>query len=86
MGWSRGSEILRGIVQVIHEEDIEDDIRTSIYEQLIEIFTDNDMDDPEEVGGIDPMMDEVLIEQGYVDPTEGVEDLDEEIDDEEEEE
>lgn len=44
MGWSSGSRIMSKIVDSLKPADINDATRTIIYEQIIEVFEENDCD------------------------------------------
>jgi hypothetical protein len=79
MGWSGGSELLSGIATVLMDEVEDDDIRSNIYEQVVEMFADHDCDTIGECEGIDPILDAVMLDLGYIE--EDTED--EEIEDDE---
>lgn len=71
MGWARGSEIFETIAHVLMQEVDDDDARATIYENMVDIFEDADCDTLDEVAGIDPILDLVLEEHGYIEGDEG---------------
>lgn len=80
MGWSGGSELLSGIATVLMDEVEDDDTRSNIYEQVVEMFSDHDCDTIGECEGIDPILDAVMLDLGYIEEDS---EEDEEIEDDE---
>jgi hypothetical protein len=66
MGWSTGSSVLSEIAQTILNYVGNEDDRKMIYEDLVEIFQEYDCDTLDECAGIDFILDEVLVEQGFI--------------------
>jgi hypothetical protein len=82
MGWSGGSELLAGIATVLMDEVEDDDTRSNIYEQFVEMFSDHDCDTIGECEGIDPILDAVMLDLGYIEEDSEDEEEDELEDDE----
>ena len=64
MGWTNGSEIFDGIINVLSNKLDDDDLRSAIYRELIPIFEEFDCDALEECIGVDPVFDIVIKEIG----------------------
>jgi hypothetical protein len=57
MGWGSGSGLMSSIIDAIQEEEIDDTVRQTIYQILIESFEDYDCDTLDECVGTDPAFD-----------------------------
>lgn len=74
MGWSSGSSLFSGIIDVL-KKTVDDDSRHQIYEELIELFEDQDCDTLSECLGEDEIFDEVWYEMYPEDDFDDDEDL-----------
>lgn len=74
MGWSTGSGLFAEIAAVIAETVTDEDDRKTIYESMIEAFTERDCDALDECFGIDYILDEALTEALDIDPPDSDED------------
>lgn len=67
MGWSSGSSLLSAIANIVSAHVRDEDDKKEIFEELVELFLDYDCDTLHECDGDDPILDEVLREQGILD-------------------
>lgn len=62
MGWSSGSLIFRDLINTLVDAEIEDEVRSQIYESMIQTFEDYDCDNLDECLGKDKVFDDVFKE------------------------
>jgi len=62
MGWSTGSLIFSDLINALNDAEVEDQIRSQIYEVMIETFESYDCDTLDDCLGKDKMFDEVYKE------------------------
>ncbi len=62
MGWASGSMLMSDIIDALHTEAIDKEIRKNVYATLIEAFSNFDCDTLDECVGVDKAFDEVFKE------------------------
>lgn len=65
MGWASGSSVARPLIETIKEQVAEESVRLEIYKVLYDVLRDQDWDTVDEAMGIDPVFDQVAIEDGF---------------------
>lgn len=76
MGWASGSRLMCDIIDSLHNEGIDKEIRKNVYANLIEAFSEFDCDTLDECTGIDKAFDEAYYAYYEIDPEEEQEDED----------
>ena len=76
MGWASGSLVMSNIIERFNMNNIDDDVRESIYGVLIDEFENSDCDTLHECLGEDPAFDAAYKEASYF----SSDDIDEEED------
>jgi hypothetical protein len=72
MGWATGSRLFSEIIEVLMNNVSENDVRASIYDELIDLFEYHDCDTLNECTGVDNVFDNVWLERN---PEEELEEL-----------
>jgi hypothetical protein len=62
MSWSSGSLIFRDLINALNDAEVDDSVRSQIYEAMIQTFEDYDCDTLDECLGKDKIFDEVYKE------------------------
>lgn len=60
MGWSGGSEVASSLIRAIKKNVDSDDVKSKLYEELLEALENQDWDNQEDAEGVDPVFDAVL--------------------------
>jgi hypothetical protein len=65
--WKSGLKVFIDMANAVYETVSDDSVRERLYEQFIEIFEEYNIDSPDrECFGIDPVLDKILKESGWV--------------------
>jgi hypothetical protein len=83
MGWASGSSLFTAVSKAAKRFIKDPKDRRKFYVACLEAFLDHDWDTQQECEGIDPVLDRVLLEKGYIEPPEA--ELDEETEEDDEE-
>jgi len=62
MGWSKGTDIVTGLIEVLVVEVPNEEARVRIYKKVIDVCEDADWDTQGECRGLDPAYDRALHE------------------------
>lgn len=60
MGWNSGSRLFKELILSLNEAEVDENQREMIYTRMIEVFTDDDWDTPDECLDLDKVYDRVL--------------------------
>ena len=66
MSWKSGQRLFYALAETICDTVSDELTRKILYENFIEIFEDFDCDSFAESSGIDPVLDDVLMESGHM--------------------
>lgn len=79
MGWGSGSDLLRDIINILNNAELDDDVRKELYDALIPAFQDHDCDTLDECLGKDKQYD--LAYKEYFPEEDDLDYFDDEFDD-----
>lgn len=60
MGWSSGTKVFRDVVEILKEKIDDFDLRVEMYVDLIDVFSNHDWDNYDEILGEDEAYDEAF--------------------------